>query len=93
MADNRDYGYFGKGATGYAHYQQTFNRCFPGSSTSHSSGAGHYRPPITQNQPQAEHKSEKTESNKKTMLPVIGIVGGFTLVVWILYWILEVMFS
>lgn len=23
-----DYGYFGKGSTGYAHYQQTFNRCF-----------------------------------------------------------------
>ena len=37
-----DYGYFGKGSTGYAHYQQTFNRCF-GS----GSGGGGHRPPRT----------------------------------------------
>lgn len=39
-----DYGYFGKGSTGYAHYQQTFNRCF-GS----GSGGGGHRPPNNNN--------------------------------------------
>lgn len=29
-----DYGYFGKGAEGYAHYSQTFNSTFPSSSSS-----------------------------------------------------------
>jgi ABC-type transport system involved in cytochrome bd biosynthesis fused ATPase/permease subunit len=28
MANHDDYGYFGKGASGYAHYTQTFNQCF-----------------------------------------------------------------
>lgn len=32
-----DYGYFGKGAEGYAHYTQTFNSTFP------SSGSGRSR--------------------------------------------------
>lgn len=39
-----DYGYFGKGSTGYAHYQQTFNRCF-GS----GSGGGGGRKPSNNN--------------------------------------------
>ena len=29
---NDDYGYFGKGSTGYAQYMTTFNRSFGGSS-------------------------------------------------------------
>ena len=29
---NDDYGYFGKGSTGYAHYMTAFNRNFGGSS-------------------------------------------------------------
>ena len=32
-----DYGYFGKGAEGYAHYQQTFNSTFPSSGSGRSS--------------------------------------------------------
>ena len=32
-----DFGYFGSGASGYAHYTQTFNSCFGGN---HSTGKG-----------------------------------------------------
>ena len=34
-----DYGYFGSGSSGYAHYQQTFQSCFGGSG---GSGGGHH---------------------------------------------------
>lgn len=34
-----DFGYFGSGASGYAHYRQTFNSCF-GGSHSGTSGTG-----------------------------------------------------
>ena len=36
-----DYGYFGSGSSGYAHYQQTFHSCFGGSG---GSGGGRRRP-------------------------------------------------
>ncbi|MFI3169580.1 MAG: hypothetical protein R3Y06_06545 [Faecalibacterium sp.] len=29
MKNEPDFGYFGKGLTGYAHYMQTYNQCFP----------------------------------------------------------------
>lgn len=32
-----DFGYFGSGSSGYAHYRQTFNSCFGGN---HSTGKG-----------------------------------------------------
>ena len=35
----KDYGYFGKGSSGYAHYQQTFNSCF-GSGSGGGGGDG-----------------------------------------------------
>lgn len=35
-----DYGYFGKGAEGYAHYSQTFKSTFPNSSSGRSSYHG-----------------------------------------------------
>lgn len=35
-----DYGYFGKGAEGYAHYTQTFNSTFPSSGSGRSSYHG-----------------------------------------------------
>lgn len=35
-----DYGYFGKGDEGYAHYTQTFNSTFPSSSSGRSSYHG-----------------------------------------------------
>ena len=34
-----DYGYFGSGGSGYAHFQQTFQSCFGGSG---GSGGGHH---------------------------------------------------
>ena len=39
---NEDYGYFGKGSTGYAQYMTAFNRNFGGSSggVGHHSGGG-----------------------------------------------------
>ena len=37
---NGDYGYFGKGDTGYAQYMTAFNRNFVGSSG--GGGGGHY---------------------------------------------------
>ena len=36
-----DYGYFGSGAEGYAHYTQTFKSTFPNSSGSGSRGNSH----------------------------------------------------
>ena len=36
-----DYGYFGKGAEGYAHYSQTFKSTFPNSSSSGSHSSYH----------------------------------------------------
>ena len=40
-----DYGYFGSGSTGYAHYKQAFDRNFGGS----SGGGGGHRPPQRNN--------------------------------------------
>ena len=37
---NDDYGYFGKGDTGYAQYMTAFNRNFGGSSGGHNNGGG-----------------------------------------------------
>ena len=37
---NGDYGYFGKGDTGYAQYMTAFNRNFGGSSGSGGDGSG-----------------------------------------------------
>ena len=36
-----DYGYFGKGAEGYAHYSQTFKSTFPNSTRSSSQSSYH----------------------------------------------------
>lgn len=38
MANNDDFGYFGKGAEGYAHYMQTFER------TQSASSGGRFKP-------------------------------------------------
>ena len=35
-----DYGYFGSGSTGYAHYKQSFDRNFGGSGGGNGSGCG-----------------------------------------------------
>ena len=49
-----DYGYFGSGSSGYAHYQQTFKSCFGGSS---GSDGGH-------------HNNEPDWSNLLTLLKI-----------------------
>lgn len=51
-----DYGYFGKGAEGYAHYSQTFKSTFP-NSNSGSCGSSHstiYSSPSTAEKKDAE---------------------------------------
>ena len=40
-----DYGYFGSGSSGYAHYQQTFKSCFGGSGGSGGGGGNHNNEP------------------------------------------------
>ncbi len=42
-----DYGYFGKGAEGYAHYKQTFDNTFPGSGSRGSSRSTVHSSPST----------------------------------------------
>ena len=41
MANNNDYGYFGKGTEGYAHYKQAFDRNF-GQGKKPSGGGGNF---------------------------------------------------
>ena len=40
MANNNDYGYFGKGTEGYAHYKQAFDRNFGQGKKPSGSGGG-----------------------------------------------------
>ncbi len=48
MANNNDYGYFGKGTEGYAHYKQAFNRNFgQGKKPSGGGGGFDFRPSLT----------------------------------------------
>ena len=37
-----DYGYFGSGSSGYAHYQKTFHSCFGGSGGAGGGGGGNH---------------------------------------------------
>lgn len=63
-----DYGYFGKGSTGYAHYQQTFNRCF-GS----GSGGGGGRKPSNNN------NGGGNNDGCLTLIAIFLVVGAFIL--------------
>lgn len=63
-----DYGYFGKGSTGHAHYQQTFNRCF-GS----SSGGGGGRKPSNNN------NGGGNNDGCLTLTAIFLVVGAFIL--------------
>ncbi len=38
MKNEPDFGYFGKGMTGYVHYMQTYKQCFPDTDTTLFSG-------------------------------------------------------
>lgn len=72
-----DYGYFGKGSTGYAHYQQTFNRCF-GS----GSGGGGHRPPNNNN-------NNNNGGGDSGCLTAIGITVVACAVILLFVWLLS----
>lgn len=74
-----DYGYFGKGSTGYAHYQQTFNRCF-GS----GSGGGGHRPPNNNN-----NNNNGGGGDNGGCLTAIGITVVVCAVVLLFVWLLS----
>ncbi len=38
MKNEQDFGYFGKGTTGYVHYMQTYNQCYPNNDNNLFSG-------------------------------------------------------
>lgn len=64
-----DYGYFGSGAEGYAHYSQTFKSTFPDSSSSGSRGSYHsavHSSPSTQvNTPEEKDAVPQSTYNQK----------------------------
>lgn len=64
-----DYGYFGKGAEGYAHYSQTFKSTFPRSSSSGSRGNYHstvHSSPSTRMDTAAEQKTEPNSTDQSS---------------------------
>ena len=64
-----DYGYFGKGAEGYAHYSQTFKSTFPRSSCSGSRGSYHstvHSSPSTRMDTAAEQKTEPNSTDQSS---------------------------
>lgn len=75
-----DYGYFGKGSTGYAHYQQTFNRCF-GS----GSGGGGHRPPNNNN----NNNNNGGGGDNGGCLTAIGITVVACAVILLFVWLLS----
>lgn len=54
-----DYGYFGKGAEGYAHYSQTFKSTFPNSS---SGSRGSYHSTVHSSPSTAEKKDVELQT-------------------------------
>ena len=64
-----DYGYFGKGAEGYAHYSQTFKSTFPRSSSSGSRGSYNstvHSSPSTRMDTAAEQKTEPNSTDQSS---------------------------
>ena len=84
-----DYGYFGKGAEGYAHYSQTFKSTFPSSSSSGSRGSSrstvHSSPSTrvdTAEKMDAEPQNSADHSDAGcSLLYAFGMLG-LALVVW-----------
>ena len=84
-----DYGYFGKGAEGYAHYSQTFKSTFPSSSSSGSRGSYHstvHSSPSTRvdtaEKMDAEPQNSADQSDAGcSLLYAFGMLG-LALVVW-----------
>lgn len=80
-----DYGYFGKGAEGYAHYTQTFNSTFPSSgSKSSSRSTVHSSPSAAKKEDTAPQNSTDQSSYtdpdlENATLNVLFSVGMFVL--------------
>lgn len=89
-----DYGYFGKGAEGYAHYSQTFKSTFPSSSSSGSRGSYHstvHSSPSTRVDTEEEKDTEPQISTDQdnvviNLLFSLGMMG-LALVVWAVIYI------
>ena len=89
-----DYGYFGKGAEGYAHYSQTFKSTFPSSSSSGSRGSYHstvHSNPSTRVDTAENNCAEPQNSTDQdnvviNLLFSLGMLG-LALVVWAMIYI------
>ncbi len=89
-----DYGYFGKGAEGYAHYSQTFKSTFPSSSSSGSRGSYHstvHSSPSTRVDTAENNCAEQQNSTDQdnvviNLLFSLGMLG-LALVVWAMIYI------
>lgn len=95
-----DYGYFGKGAEGYAHYSQTFKSTFPNSSSG-SRGSYHstvHSSPSTRMDTAAEQNCQNDSATPQnstdqsdagcSLLYAFGMLG-LALVVWaVIYMVL-----
>lgn len=83
-----DYGYFGKGAEGYAHYSQTFKSTFPNSS---SGSRGSYHSTVHSSPSTRVDTAEKKDTEPQnsadqsdagcSLLYAFGMLG-LALVVW-----------
>lgn len=91
MAGKNDYGYFGSGAEGYAHYKQTFDSTFPSSGSRGSSRSTVHSSPSTQVCTAAEQNCQNDSVAPQTstdqsdagcsLLYAFGMLG-LALVVW-----------
>ena len=61
-----DYGYFGSGAEGYAHYKQTFDSTFPSSGSCGSSRSTVHSSPSTRRDTAAEQKTEPNSTDQSS---------------------------
>ena len=78
-----DYGYFGKGAEGYAHYSQTFKSTFPSSSSSASPST---RVDTAENNCAEPQNSTDQDNVVINLLFSLGMLG-LALVVWAMIYI------
>ena len=94
MAGKNDYGYFGSGAEGHAHYKQTFDSTFPGSGSRGSSRSTvHSRPSTRVDTDKTEDAELQTSTDQSdtgcSLLYAFGMLG-LALVVWaVIYMVLS----
>lgn len=86
-----DYGYFGSGAEGYAHYKQTFDSTFPSSGSCGSSRSTVHSSPSTRMDTAENNCAEPQNSTDQdnvviNLLFSLGMLG-LALVVWAMIYI------